>query len=695
MAKEVLELEVKANVSGASSEFKELNNTVKESITEVEELNEQLEIQTEVVNNLETALLKMKQQQSVNSDYENSVSGLNDKIKQTTVELALERQGLKKLRSERKVAIDSVRTLEKAQKDQVKQAFAGIKHFNIMGVSLRRLRLMTKAVIPGFKLMFKTIKTGIASTGIGLIVLALVSVGTAMASTGKGAKAFKMVLAGLKEAVNFLIKPLQIVGDGIISLFGIDDAPAVDVVAQMKDEIDSLNRALGDIELQQIKNREGNRENKKIVDDTTKSEEVRLAALEEIFNTNKKTNADNLANYNRQLVLQTEVARKAKSAYDWHVQQNASQETLNTLKQAQLTEEKTLLSIKKQIATLTDAQFVAEDNYEKEISEVKSFNINNDTQAQQDLADQQKKWREDRKRGEEELAAIILKLNQESELEALATSEEVEKKKLEFKMEKLKEDIEKSKASKKTKDKALKLLEDDYQQDLQEITDKYQEKTDEKTEKENEKLKAIRDQNILTEEEDETKRALKKLEIQKEAELKRLEDFENFEELKLELEKKYQLKSDDVKKKQEVKNDKMRQAEIDSELAAYGKLAGALSSFAGESKELAAAQAIMSTYAGANKAFEQGGTAGFVTGAAIILQGLANVRKIYQTDVGDGGGGGNLPPADMQTPAPQLMQGAFTLGGGEAPEPLRAFVVTDDMTNSQNQLANIRRRATI
>ena len=128
----------------------------------------------------------------------------------------------------------------------------------------------------------------------------------------------------------------------------------------------------------------------------------------------------------------------------------------------------------------------------------------------------------------------------------------------------------------------------------------------------------------------------------------------------------------------------MRKAEIDSELAAYGKLAGALSSFAGESKELAAAQAIMSTYAGANKAFEQGGTAGFVTGAAIILQGLANVRKIYQTDVGDGGGGGNLPPADMQTPAPQLMQGAFTLGGGEAPEPVRAFVVTDEMTSSQN-----------
>jgi len=50
---------------------------------------------------------------------------------------------------------------------------------------------------------------------------------------------------------------------------------------------------------------------------------------------------------------------------------------------------------------------------------------------------------------------------------------------------------------------------------------------------------------------------------------------------------------------------------------------------------------------------------------------------------------------EAQTPAPQMMSGAFELGGGMTPEPTRAYVVTDEMTNSQNQLANIRRRATI
>ena len=42
-----------------------------------------------------------------------------------------------------------------------------------------------------------------------------------------------------------------------------------------------------------------------------------------------------------------------------------------------------------------------------------------------------------------------------------------------------------------------------------------------------------------------------------------------------------------------------------------------------------------------------------------------------------------------------MKSGQIELGGGIAPEATRAYVVTDEMTNSQDQLANIRRRATI
>jgi hypothetical protein len=134
--------------------------------------------------------------------------------------------------------------------------------------------------------------------------------------------------------------------------------------------------------------------------------------------------------------------------------------------------------------------------------------------------------------------------------------------------------------------------------------------------------------------------------------------------------------------------------QTNAQLEAFSSLAGALGALAGESKELAIAQAIIDTYVGANKAFAQGGMVGFVSAAAVIASGLANVKTIMAQDVGGGGGGGSTPPAS-QTPAPQMMSGQFQLGAGIEPEATRAFVVTDDMTNSQNQLANIRRRATI
>tara|TARA_Y100000401_G_scaffold59311_1_gene47048 strand:+ start:495 stop:2636 length:2142 start_codon:yes stop_codon:yes gene_type:complete len=713
MAKEVLELEVKTNVSGAKQEMDKLGSSVNNAETELKELNEQLEIQVEVVNKLETALLEMKQQQSVNSDYENSVSRLNERIKETTMELALEKQGLKTLKRERSVTIKNVKDLEKAQKAQIKQAFAGIKHFNIMGVSLRRLRLMTRAVIPGFKLMFKTIKTGIASTGIGLIVIALASIGTALARTGKGAKAFKAILAGLREVVNFLLKPLELAGDALLSLFGVDDAPAVDVVAQMKSEIESLNNSLGDIELQQIKNKAANRENQKIVDDVTKSEEERLAALEKIFNTNKSTQQQTLANLERQVVLQTEVARKAKSAHDWHKQGGAAQETINKLKKEQVNEENNLIALQKKLANLKDEMLVAEDDFEKNIAEVKSFNINQEKEREKELAAQRKKFREQRENGEKKIAAIILKLQQEAAIEELATDEEKEKKKLEFKMEKQKEDILNSKASQKSKDAALLLLEEDFQNDLQEITDKFDDKNQKKLDKEAEDLKKIRNQNLLAEEEDETKRQLMLLEIQKQAELDKLAEHENFAELKLAIDEKYQGKVKKIEEKSAKDQQKLDDDIQKGKIAIAMKGLSLVEQAAGEGSKVAKAAALaQATISGTQSVLEAfksgvantpmmtatGGTFGIIQASLAAGFAALQIRKIAagQGPEGNGGGGGGgMSEVADTTPATQMLSGSFSLGQGVAPEPVKAFVVTDEMTNSQNQLANIRRRSTI
>ena len=82
--------------------------------------------------------------------------------------------------------------------------------------------------------------------------------------------------------------------------------------------------------------------------------------------------------------------------------------------------------------------------------------------------------------------------------------------------------------------------------------------------------------------------------------------------------------------------------------------------------------------------------------AAVIAAGMANINKIMSTDVGSGGGGGGgVSSASPSAPAPQMMSGSFQLEGGQKVEPMQAYVVSDEITNNQNKLAIIRRRATI
>jgi hypothetical protein len=175
-----------------------------------------------------------------------------------------------------------------------------------------------------------------------------------------------------------------------------------------------------------------------------------------------------------------------------------------------------------------------------------------------------------------------------------------------------------------------------------------------------------------------------------------LEELEAAYKEKLKMAKKSGMATTAITKQYEKQKTLLIQENVNAQLEAFAGLAGALSALAGDNKELAIAEAIISTFVGANKAFAQGGVAGYVTAAGVIIAGMANVKKIMEQDVGDGGSssGGNLDAA-TQTPAPQMMSGAFTLGGGVAPDHVQAYVVTDDMTNNQNKLAIIRRRATI
>ena len=177
---------------------------------------------------------------------------------------------------------------------------------------------------------------------------------------------------------------------------------------------------------------------------------------------------------------------------------------------------------------------------------------------------------------------------------------------------------------------------------------------------------------------------------------KELLELENAYKLKLEMARKAGTSTVAITKQYEKQKTDLVRANVASQMDAYANLAGALSALAGENKELAIAEAVIATWSAATKALDATYPLNFINMAAVIAAGMANINKIMSTDVGGGGGGGgSVSSASPSAPAPQMMSGSFQLEGGQKVEPMQAYVVSDEITNNQNKLAIIRRRATI
>jgi hypothetical protein len=84
-----------------------------------------------------------------------------------------------------------------------------------------------------------------------------------------------------------------------------------------------------------------------------------------------------------------------------------------------------------------------------------------------------------------------------------------------------------------------------------------------------------------------------------------------------------------------------------------------------------------------------------IQAAATGIMGAMAIKKILSTSRDNATGGGIvIPNATSVAPSPEMLSGG---SGFDIPEvePARAYVVSDDITNNQNKLAIIRRRATI
>ncbi len=156
--------------------------------------------------------------------------------------------------------------------------------------------------------------------------------------------------------------------------------------------------------------------------------------------------------------------------------------------------------------------------------------------------------------------------------------------------------------------------------------------------------------------------------------------------------KKFQAEADANEKKRDKEIADAKVAAVTGALGAIAGLVGTNSKFG---KAIAITQAIIDTYAGANKALAQGGIFGFIGAASVIATGLANVRNITSTKepappaFATGGGGTASVPAAVSTPpafnvvgATETSQLAQTIATAQQ-KPVRAYVVSTDISTQQ------------
>lgn len=191
-------------------------------------------------------------------------------------------------------SLESVKTSTKETGNAAKSA-AG--EFRIMGVSLNGVKSAFSKIIPIAKGMFSTIKAGIASTGIGLLVIAIGSLITHFTNTKRGSETLQVAFKAVGAAIAVITDRISSIGNAIVKVFkgdfkgAAEDAKnavtglGAEIVKETKQMIE-LTRTLQSVRdkerefgVERAKTNKVIAEARLLAEDETKTYEERLAAL--------------------------------------------------------------------------------------------------------------------------------------------------------------------------------------------------------------------------------------------------------------------------------------------------------------------------------------------------------------------------------------------------------------------------------
>jgi hypothetical protein len=595
MAQEEIVMEIKANVKPATKQVDDFTKSLNQAETAQKELNEQISIQNKVLNDLEKELVELKavQDSIPKGAFYAGMDNLNKKIKETEKNIKLEKLGLKDLQNQQKENNRELKEQNKELKENEKLVKEGIGNFRLFGVSINDVNKSLGRVIPTIKVMFATIVRGIASTGLGLFLVALGSITTFFTSTKRGADQLSVAFAGLGAAASVIRDRISSVGEALLN---IGDKGIIATLKSIKDSFTGI------------------------------TEEV-----------------------TKEVAIMTALEKRTQALRDAEIEFTVQRaETRKEIEKARLLAEDETLSQEERVAALKKALDLEKQTVDTELQLAK------------------------------ERVAI-----QEEQMETAENKVEAEKKLADFKAEVLKVETRSLRLQKRVQTEINELEREIHTERMQ-------------------RLKELQAENKKRTEGMVVLQSLFEQQINKQIDgfdklaKAHFETYTKQEDLEMSLR---ELAENRIEWAAMTENERLNIAK--NTLNDLGKIAGEETELG---KALAITQTTIATYQSAQESYKSlsgipviGPALGGVAAAAAIAMGLKNIQAIRSA--GKEGvkntGGVSTPSLSSQTPAPEMLSGRFELTPPTEQQPVQAYVVTDNLTDNQNKLAYIRRRATI
>jgi hypothetical protein len=561
--------------------------------------------------------------------------------------------------------------------------------------------------ISGVVTGFKSLKFAIIASGIGALLLAVLAVGKAFTSSEEGQNKFAKIMGVIGSVTGNLLDILSDLGEKIISVFENPKQAIKDFANLIKNNI--INRFNGILELipqlsksiQQLFKGDfsgaaetaGNAVAKVTLGTNNLSDSIKRTAAE-LKKFAKEVADDAKVSAN----IADQRAKADKTDRGLIVQRSeANRKRAELLEKSQNRE---LFTAKQRINFLQQASKIEEDITNKEIASAK---LRRDALISENTLSKSNK---DALQAEEEAKAKVIDL----ETARLSKQKEVTGQIVGL-MEQ-----EKS-AFKAVSDERISKLAKEEEERIKKVNEEAKTELDRLN-----SIAAIQDEFTKRREDELAVTNIQKLELEKERKILALEQLGADEQAKADILKFYaeKIAEENISIQKKVAEEQIANGKADLERTkkieeekqnattqAFGTVAGLLGQSSKFGKAVAIASAIRDTYAGASKALAQGGIFGTIAAAGVVASGLANVKQISSIKepampsfASGGGGGGSVPSIPSVPPAFNVVGQSDTNQlasaiGGQSQQPARAYVVSSDVTTSQEMDRNIIKGASI